>query len=457
MKSLLVSEEILAAATPEVHGNLPSRFSGVGVDSRTAETGSLFVALEGEHTDGHLYVDDAFGRGAAGALVSRERASLVNVAAATCLLVVEDTDEALTTLGRRAIEKQAAMTRVGITGSNGKTTTKELVGGILGLAGKTFLTPGNYNSTIGVPLAVMPLNDTYRYGVFEMAMNRRGEMARLADMVAPDWALITNIGTAHIGLVGSQRAIAEEKAQVASRFDGSQTCLIPGGDGYAEFLAERVKGRVVYYGKGFTPDLESVDLQGLTGSVLRWRGRSVRLRLPGRHNVHNALGALTLAVEMGVEPGVVVDGLESVRPLFGRGELIDGPVTIFQDCYNANPESVRAALELVSDGGWNGRVILVLGPMKELGEMSLGGHAGVAQAAVSFGPAALFLFGEEFADAYAAICGDDDTVDCFWTDSFEELASRVESVVRPGDLVVIKGSRAAALERLGEILRKVEA
>ncbi len=457
MNSLLVSDEILAAITPEIHGSLPAQFSGVGVDSRTAEAGSLFVALQGENTDGHLYVDDAFGRGAAGALVSREGSLGVGLAAGKCLLVVESSDEALTTLGRRAIENQSAMTRVGITGSNGKTTTKELVGGILGLAGTTFLTPGNYNSTIGIPLAVMPLNRSYRYGVFEMAMNRRGEMARLAEMVAPDWALITNIGTAHIGLLGSQRGIAEEKAQVAGRFDGSQTCLIPGADGYADFLAQRVKGRVVYYGKGFTPDLESVDLQGLRGSVVKWRGRSVHLRLPGRHNVHNALGALTLAVEMGIEPGVVVDGLESVRPLFGRGELIDGPVTIFQDCYNANPESVGAALELVSDSGWKGRVILVLGPMKELGEMSVGGHAGVVQAALSFGPAALVLYGEEFADAYGVICRDAEIPDCFWTDSFDELAARVESLVRPGDLVVIKGSRAAALERIGEILRKVDA
>lgn len=457
MNSLLVSSEILAATTPKVYGTPPARFSGVGVDSRSVEAGALFVALPGEQTDGHLYVDDAFGRGAAGAMVGRGRSPGGSVPDGKCLLVVENTDEALTTLGRRAIKNQKNMTRVGITGSNGKTTTKELVGGILGLVGSTFITPGNYNSTIGIPLAAMPLDDAYRYGVFEMAMNRRGEMARLADMVSPDWALVTNIGTAHIGLVGSQRGIAEEKAQVAARFDGSQTCLVPGNDGYAEFLAERVNGRVVYYGKGYTPDLESIDLKGLTGSLLKWRGRSIRLRIPGRHNVHNALGALSLAVEMGIEPGIIVDGLESVRPLFGRGELIDGPVTIFQDCYNANPESVRAALELVSESGWSGRVVLVLGPMKELGEMSLGGHAGVAQAALSFGPSALFLYGEEFADAHGAICADSEILDCFWTDGFDELAARVEGFVRPGDLVVIKGSRAAALERIGEILRKVEA
>lgn len=462
MKSLLVSEEIVAATQPEIVGDPPVRFSAVGVDSRTVESGSLFVALPGEQTDGHLFVSDAFDRGAAGAVVSRERAAGAGVISGgpprgRALLVVEDSDEALGALGRRAIENQTEMTRVGITGSNGKTTTKELVGGILRLAGTAFLTPGNYNSTIGIPLSLIPLEESYRYGVFEMAMNRPGEMARLADLVRPDWALITNIGTAHIGLLGSQRAIAEEKIKVAGHFDGSQTCLVPEDDGYAEFLSERVKGRVVYYGEGATPDLESMEVQGLSGSVLRWRGRRIRLRLPGRHNLHNALGALTLAVEMGIDPGVVVDGLESVRPLFGRGELIEGPVTILQDCYNANPESVGAALELVADSGWSGRVVLVLGPMKELGEQAPASHGDVVRAALSFDPAALFLYGEEFSESYEAVRRDAEESGYFWTDDFDDLARRVEAFVRPGDLVVIKGSRAAALERIGEALRKVEA
>ncbi len=458
MKSLLVLEEIIAATQPQVVGDPPVRFSAVGVDSRTVETGSLFIALPGERTDGHLFVSDALDRGAAAALVSRKPSVPSGERSrGKALLMVEDSDEALHALGRRAIEKQAAMTRVGITGSNGKTTTKELVGGILRLAGTAFLTPGNHNSTIGIPLSVMPLDKSYRYGVFEMAMNRPGEMGRLADLVRPDWALITNIGTAHIGLLGSQRGIAEEKARIAEHFDGSQTCLVPRDDGYARFLADRVNGRVVYYGEGVTPDLEAVESEGLSGSVLLWRGRRIRLRLPGRHNVHNAVGALTLAVEMGIEPGIIADGLESARPLFGRGELIQGPVTILQDCYNANPESVGAALELVADSGWSGRVVLVLGPMKELGQQGPAGHAGVVQAALSFGPQALFLYGEEFFEAYDAVSRDGEALGCFWTDEFDDLTRRVEEYVRPGDLVVIKGSRAAALERIGEVLRKVEA
>lgn len=462
MKSLLVLEEIVAATQPEVVGNPPVRFSAVGVDSRTVEAGSLFVALAGERTDGHLFVSDALERGAAASLVSRDRSVAAGVPSdglppGRALLLVEDSDKALHALGRRAIENQTAMTRVGITGSNGKTTTKELVGGILRLAGTSFLTPGNYNSTIGIPLSVMPLEKRYRYGVFEMAMNRPGEMGRLAELVRPDWALITNIGTAHIGLLGSQRSIAEEKALIAGHFDGSQTCLLPRDDGYADFLADRVNGRVVYYGESVTPDVESVESLGLAGSVLAWRGRRVRLRLPGRHNIHNALGALSLAVEMGVEPGIIADGLESVRPLFGRGELIEGPVTILQDCYNANPESVGAALELVADSGWSGRVVLVLGPMKELGDQAPAGHAGVVQAALSFGPAALFLYGEEFSDAFESVCRHAEGVGCSWTDDFDDLRHRVEEYVRPGDLVVIKGSRAAALERIGEVLRRVEA
>lgn len=466
MKSLLSLEEIIAAVSPEIRGGAPKRFSSVGVDSRTVQAGGLFVALVGENTDGHRFVADAFDHGAAGALVSAGRLGAVSQETeerpgrddrgpSECLLIVSDSDQALLDLGRRAIAHQTGMTRIGITGSNGKTTTKEMVGAILALNGSTFLTPGNYNSTIGIPLSVMPLESSYSYGVFEMAMNRRGEMARLAEMVKPEWALITNIGTAHIGHVGSQQAIAEEKIEIAGQFDGSQSCLIPKNDGYAEFLAQRVRGRVIFYGEGATRELESVSLEGLGGARIRWRGRDIHIKLPGRHNVHNALGALALAQELDIEPGIVVDGLESVRPLFGRGELIPGPVTLLQDCYNANPESVNAALELVAEAGWPGRVVLVLGPMKELGADAPASHAGVLQSAISFGPAAAFLYGEEYEESYLSICRSGDGQGCFWTDSFDELRDRVVRFVAPGDLVVIKGSRAAALERIGEAIRKV--
>ncbi len=458
MNSMLVVKEISAAISPEIVGVAPTAFESVTIDSRQADKGSLFVALPGEHTDGHRFVGGAFSAGAVGALVGRGRLDPTTAPPADCcLLIAGDTEQALHGLGRAALLNQSGMTRVGITGSNGKTTTKELVGSILKTSGQTFVTPGNFNSTIGIPLSLIPVEVPYRYGVFEMAMNRRGEMARLADLVRPDIALITNIGTAHIGMLGSQQAIAEEKAKIAARFDGQQCCLVPEADVFAEYLASRVDGRVIYFGETSTPDFGGVESVGLAGTKFRWRDRIIQLRIPGRHNVGNALGAIGVALELGIDSGSIIDGLESVAPLFGRGELIQGPITIFQDCYNANPESTRSTLELVAESAWPGRVILVLGPMKELGGHANAGHGAVLQTALSSRPAALYLIGEEYEESFRATEEPGIGPEYVWTTDYDELIARLSIFVKPGDLVVVKGSRAAALERVGAALKSVGA
>ena len=240
-----------------------------------------------------------------------------------------------------------SVTRVGVTGSNGKTTTKEIIGGILTRHASTAVNEGNLNSEIGLPMACFGVGPRHRYAVLEMGMNRVGEMDILADIVRPDLALITNIGTAHIGLLGSQDAIAAEKKRIFAHFDGRQTGFLPEGERYGAFLAEGVRGKMVVFGPGSTPGFERSESMGLGGTLIHWEGFRIRFPLFGPHNLANALGALSVARELGVPNAEIRDGLEAVAPLFGRSQVINGPVTVIADCYNANPDSMARSLEFL--------------------------------------------------------------------------------------------------------------
>ena len=437
-------------------GERPIR--NVTIDSRTCGPGSLFVALPGENTDGHRFVADALRAGAACALIRSDWANrhrsmledvLVETEGAVCL--VPDPLAGLQRLARLRLAALEGLTRIGITGSNGKTTTKELVASVLGRKARTFKTKGNFNSEIGIPLSVFEVEEGDEYGVFEMAMNHPGEMELLAEIVRPDIAVITNIGTAHIGLVGSKDAIAQEKKAIFSRFDGSQTGFVYEAEPYRGELAADVSGSVMYFGPETTPDYEGAEPDGVGGSIIRWRGNEIHVPLPGEHNVRNALAAISVGLHFGCTDDEIVRGLESVEAEFGRGEVIRGAVTIIQDSYNANADSMLAAIRYV-DGlaPSGGKKVLVLGAMYELGSYAAEHHLRVARAAAESSADVVILFGEEFEQAAQELGG------VFWTDDFESLRRGVARRVSRGDLVLLKGSRGIRLERLVSVLRGEE-
>lgn len=356
------------------------------------------------------------------------------------------------------LESLPRLKRVAVTGSNGKTTTKELIASVLAQKDSTFKTKGNFNSEIGVPLSVFEVSEEHVFGVFELAMNHVGEMQVLSDIVRPDLAVITNIGTAHIGLVGSQAAIAEEKRQVFSRFDGSQEAVLYEAEPYRAKLEAGLAGRAVSFGPETTPGYEGFDLQGVDGTILRWRGRRIRLPLAGEHNVRNALAAVTVGLQLGCTDQQIQDGLESARPEFGRGEIIRGPITVVHDSYNANADSMSAAIRLIAQTPVEtGRKILVLGAMYELGSYAEAHHESVAASAASSGADFVFLFGDEFEPAAqtkttSGELDGENAQQLFWTDDINVLSSMLSETVREGDLVLLKGSRGTRLERLLPLL-----
>jgi UDP-N-acetylmuramoyl-tripeptide--D-alanyl-D-alanine ligase len=436
----------------------PRRDAGidsVASDSRSVTRGSLFVALPGERTDGHEFLGQSAASGAAALLVSRaqaarRRAELEGLASRYGLGIVSvpDTLAGLQNLARARMRTLSAVTRLGVTGSNGKTTTKEIIGSILTRHAPTAVNEGNLNSEIGLPLACFGVNPGHRYAVFEMGMNRRGEMDVLAELVRPDLALITNVGTAHIGLLGSRDAIAAEKKRIFAHFDGRQTGFLPEGDRYKTFLAQGVRGKMIDFGPGSTPGFGGSESMGLGGTLIHWEGFRIRFPLFGPHNLANALGALSVARELGVPNAEIRDGLEAVAPLFGRSQVIHGEVTVIADCYNANPDSMERSLEFLESLPWEGKRIAVLGGMRELGDETRPAHAALGERLRATKLDAVLLFGAEMEHAWTAAAGGASAPRISWTRDMDALGVQLQSLAGPGDVVLLKGSRGLELERL---------
>ena len=428
--------------------------ASVVVDSRQVQQGSLFVALRGERTDGHLFLLQAAQAGAACLLVSRAQAAaraaeLAELCArAACRAVaVDDTLAALQQLARVHMRRLPPLTRIGVTGSNGKTTTKEIIGRILCLAAATAVNEGNLNSEIGLPLACFAVRDIHRFAVFEMGMNHPGEMDVLADIVRPDLALVTNVGTAHIGLLGSREAIVREKKGIFSRFDGRQTGFLNEEERFFDLLSEGVKGRIVRFGPRSTEGYEGSESLGLDGTLIRWEGSRIRFPLFGPHNLANALGAIAVARACGASAADIRSGLEAVAPLFGRSQILRSEATILVDCYNANPDSMESAIAFVEALPWKGRKVAVLGSMRELGEEAEQAHRALGRRAAGARFDRVFLFGDELEGAALEQAASPGGRVAWFTDACV-LGEAVRAAVRPGDLVLVKGSRGVALERI---------
>ncbi|MEE8441677.1 MAG: UDP-N-acetylmuramoyl-tripeptide--D-alanyl-D-alanine ligase [Spirochaetia bacterium] len=441
----------LLSAEPQVLGTPVSDNVGSAcVDSRLVVPGCLFVALPGERADGHNFVDEAIGRGAVAAFVRADRFAEVRsrVYGSATLFPVDDPLKALQEIARRWREMHPDLVRVGITGSNGKTTTKELVAAMLARVAPTVYSHGNYNSDIGLPVELLRIRPEHRFGVFELGMNRPGEIAEAADLVLPDVALITNVGSAHVGMLGSRRRIAEEKKKIFSRFGRDQTAIVPSSGEFSRFLASGVDGTVVRYGRS-TAGVVRIENRNLGGAILYLREGPVHLRLPGEHMIANTLAALVVARVLSIPFDAIRSGIESVEPMFGRTQVIQERVTVVQDCYNANPESMATALSLLAEISTAGRRIAILGAMKELGDESAAAHRTVVQRALSTGVDEVWLVGDEFAEVAGSST---ENVRSFRDDEWEDLEHDAAEIA-DGDAVLLKGSRLLELERLTPVIQ----
>jgi UDP-N-acetylmuramoyl-tripeptide--D-alanyl-D-alanine ligase len=426
-------------------------FGAVTSDTRQLEAGALFVALRGDRFDGHDFVSEAAARGAAGALVSRA------VAAGIAQVVVADTLVALTdfaTAWREAFEGSVTA----ITGSNGKTTVKEMIGQVLTHSGPTLVTQGNLNNHIGVPLTLCRLGPTHRFAVIEMGANHAREIAHLASVARPDVGLVINAGPAHLEGFGSIEGVARAKGELFEALSVDGTAVINADDRFAALWHEmaRSAGRVVTFGmreradfhasdattrlteQGFVTDFELISPLGQ---------RRLSIALAGEHNVMNALAAAAASHAAGAKLDSIVAGLESMRPVSGRLEVRAARrgARLIDDSYNANPGSLRAGVRSLA--GIPGEHWLVLGEMAELGDESPRLHAEIGAFAREHGIDRLLAVGADTRFAVEAF-----GPGAVWFASIEELTAEAQGTLHPDVTVLIKGSRVNRLERVASAL-----
>ena len=366
------------------------------------------------------------------------------------------------------VEKFPNLKKVAITGSSGKTTTKEILVSLLQKKYKTVYNEGNLNSETGLPLSVFAIRDEHEWAVFEMGMNRRGEIRELAQVLKPNIAIITNIGSAHIGNLGTKDLIAEEKKSVFSFFETSSIAIIPVFDEYSEYLQTNTKGQIVLYGNYEALHIRAVKDRGLEGSVFLMEDQEVSFPLYGSFNFLNALAALHCAKIAGLGINEIKRGLEELRPSFGRAEIFNGEIAIVQDCYNANPESMNASIEYFETLHWEGRKILILADMLELGFDSETQHRLVGKKLKSLSFDMIFLLGSQMDWAYEELMKGQSTgentdeknekkiyYNAFISDAdFGTAVNDILVHVNKGDILLLKGSRGMKLERISEALVK---
>ncbi len=455
-ETLITTDEILNAAGGKAGGSFEKHASitGASIDSRTCARGNIFIPLPGTRTDGHFFIEEAVRNGAVASFVKKEvwqqeQEQLIKLKQKyrVCFIVVDDV---LTSFQKSAgyyISRFPALHKIGITGSSGKTTTKELIGAVLSRQYATFCSTGNLNSDIGVSLSAFQVKESHEYAVFEMGINRIGEMEELVDIVRPDSAVITTTGTAHIGLFGSEEIIAREKKKIFSGFTAAGAGYVREDDGFRDFLTRGVEGEVHFFGPESIENFTIVKRDGLKGTLLNWQGHNFRLPLIGDYNVYNACAAVKIAEHLEIPCREVIEALESIEPLFGRGQIKIGDIILVCDYYNANPESMSNALDFMKALETPGHKIAVLGAMKELGDFTEKAHEELGKKLKSSSLHRVYLFGEEMRVTFET-AGEHMGRNVFWTKDANELVRMVRQGVNTGDVVLLKGSRAAALERI---------
>ena len=436
-------------------GDSAAGISRVSTDSRTLQAGDLFVPLRGDNFDGHKFVDQAVERGAAGAMVEEKWNG--SVPANFGLIRVADTLVAYQTLAAN-YRASLPLKVIAITGSNGKTSTKDFVAATLAKKFRVTKTEGNFNNHVGLPQTMLAANREDQIAVWEIGMNHPGEIAALAKLAAPDAAIITNIGIAHIEFMGSREAIAAEKGALAEAVSSSGTVILNADDPFSEAIGKRTRAKIILAGidNGL---VRATDIsQQSTGSeftILEGAHRCrAQLPVPGIHMVQNAMLAVAAGRVFGLSLEECAAGLASTPLTKARLQIseIDG-IEFIDDSYNANPDSMKAALRTLVELDADGRRIAVLGEMGELGAESERGHSEVGEAAATLHVDELIAVGAAGA-AIARAAQKAGLENSVAVDSVTDAAQRLGKSAAPGDLVLIKGSRSARMERVLEEFAK---
>ncbi len=451
----LTLKQIADAVGGAVLGDQALQVTGICIDSREAAAGDLFIAVAGERTDGHRFLSAALQRGVAAALISDPSMLPVGMSA----VVTADTVWAL---GRLAAYYRSlfSLPTVGVTGSAGKTTTKEMIAAVLSARHSVLRSPKNNNTEIGVPLAVMQLTSDVDVGVFEMGMRGRGQIDWLAQVVQPQIGVITNIGWAHVGILGNRHEIAYAKCELLHRLPPDGVAVLNRDDDYFEYCRRIAPCRVVTFGNQDGAMFRSTNIHAYRDGRVAFtvhhglQCADVEVSVAGTHNVYNALAAIAVGHQMGVSLHAAAEALSSMRTLDMRMNIhaTQRQVTVLDDTYNANPASMHVALDTLSKMANGSRRVVILGDMLELGAYSPDLHRRVGEEVTRVGASVFIAVGERAEEMVSGARSVQNPPYCVCYPDSSSAACHVDEWLRAGDVVLVKGSRGVQMEHVVEAI-----
>ena len=454
MESLGIEEVIHAIRAIPFNLSGVSNITGIATDSRKLQRGDLFVAFKGENFDGHDYAETAIKNGAAIVLSHQKLEEDIPY------LLVEDTLIALQKLAKH-YRNRFKIPFVAITGSSGKTTTKDMIASILSEKYNVLKTEGNFNNAIGLPLTLFKLRKDHEICVLEMGMSSLGEIELLADIVRPEAGVITNVGTAHIEFLKSRESILKAKTELFTYFNIGNTAVINGDNDMLQNLHDK-SYKIIRYGLENQNECRAFNIiekgEAGIGFDVEYEGKeeNYHVPIPGIHNVYNALSAICIAKMYGLTKNEIDAGLYNYKPSKMRMEIFKGLMNtkIINDAYNANPDSMKAAINVLASMETQDRRVCILGDMFELGEFAKEGHQAVGRYAAENNADVIVAVGEMANEIIngASLVGTNKMLYSF--ESISDVIDNLEDIIRLNDIILIKGSRGMFMEKIVESLRE---
>lgn len=434
-------------------GNKNEKFEGITTDSRKVKKGNLFIPLIGDKFDGHDYIEQCIIKGASICLTSKSLPPIENAT----LAFVNDTSAALRDLAAWYRAK-FDIPVVGITGSVGKTSTKDMIGCVLSKQYEVLKTQGNFNNEIGLPLTVFNLNENHEAAILEMGMSGFGEISRLTAVAKPRIAVITNIGVSHIEKLGSQEGILKAKLEILEGLSEGGLLVLNGDDGLLWGKKDELSVRTVYYGMNNDFDYSaknyvSLGEEGSTFEIdFEGETHKVFVPVPGIHNVYNALAAIAVGIELEIPIEIVIQGISDYTPGSMRQNIVSHKgIKIINDAYNASPNSMQAALSVLEELAYNTRAIAVLGDMLEMGEMSQQLHYSVGKFAADKKIEYIITVGPYSRNICQAVKDSGNKASRLVSfDTTDEAINYLLGIVKSGDYILVKGSRGMKMEKIAE-------
>jgi len=449
---MIDTEFILKSTGGELlSGNPGTEFQGISIDSRRVNENDLFIAIEGENHDGHEFIIEAFDNGASGAIVDKITLNSENITNKN-IIKVSSTTSALGKIANAWRNKFPKLKMICITGSNGKTTTKEMTYSLLSVKNKTLKNTGNLNNQIGLPLTLLKLDKQHRICVSEIGMNDFGEISYLTGIAEPDVGTITNIGRAHLEKLITVEGVARAKGELVKDFNQENTFIVNADDKHIAALASNIECKQISYSLNnkdaeiYAENIISDNLESINFNLVI-NGKSIPIHLKGigKHNVMNALCASGIAYSLGYSLDEIKDGFESYRPVDMRLEVIKTPqgFKIINDSYNANPDSMSSALKELSSLKENNKTIAVLGDMLELGENSSLEHKNIGEYIKTLDIDMVITYGELSTNINKSL---DSKIKNLHVDTHEQAAQMLIENAGSSDIVLLKGSRGMQME-----------